>query len=274
MPFGSIPNLDFSVASPSFKSFANTTSFSSGTITSSPSQTSPSPSINTSCSSCVIAVDQGGLEQIFWFSQTWSVTLDTEYVTITSFNGSNATALTNTRTVLGDIRSLNTTVPYIESLMMTMQNREAYFSHKPTLVRGTNGSVGTTSFPYGQPYAEVNAINYRYMLPNPDCPPNMGAAASEHPTHNCRCLMNTWFPLGPPYYSVGFTTYSLDRTYYQPLPSSAINESNAGGAGDTGSLEPWDGGKFKAWLAGNKAFKSPFPNWEDCAFWDVGKCSV
>jgi len=130
MPFGSIPNLVSSVASLSIYSFANTTSLFPGTITSSPTQITSALNISTSCSSCVLAVDMLGLQQIFWFSETWSVTLDTEYVTVTSFNGSNATALTNTRTVLGDILSLNTTVPYISSLMNTIANGECYFNSR------------------------------------------------------------------------------------------------------------------------------------------------
>ncbi len=98
----------------------------------------------------------GGVNRLFYRKiaalpfYPWSVTLDTEYVTVTSFNGSNATATTTTRTVLGDVQALNTTnVPYIETLMMTIQNGESHFNPQATLVRGTNGSVGTTSFPYG-----------------------------------------------------------------------------------------------------------------------------
>lgn len=203
------------------------------------------------------------------------MTLDTEYVTVTSFNGSNATAATNTRTVLGDVQSLNTSdVPYIRSLMATIANGESYFNPLPTLVRGTNGSVGTTSFSYGQPFAEVTGINYRYMLPNPDCPKNMGMMAFGVAPQDCRCLMNSYFPFGPPFVSVGSTIYTLARTYYEPLPTSQMNESNAHWANGMDTLQPWDGGKFKAWLAGDEAFKSAFPNWEDCAFWDAGKCSL
>lgn len=253
-----------SVVSTADPSYANTTSFSSGTVTSSPSQITSPASLNTSCSSCVIAVDDAGLQQIFWFSQTWSVTLDTKYVTVTAFNGSNATATTNTRTVLGDLQSLDPgNIPYIFSLMATVENQVGYFNPNPTLVRGTNGSVGTTSFPYGQPFAMVTAINYRYILPNPSCPLNMGVIEDS-----CQCLMNSWFPAHVPVYSMNTTVYTLDRTYYQPLPSSVINEGIAHVADDIDSLELWDGEKFKAWLAEDENFKSAFPNWEDCAFWN------
>lgn len=272
-PFRSIPNLDILVASSLVHSFANTTSISSGAITSSPLQNTSSLSINTSCSSCVIAVDAGGLQQIFWFSHTWSVTLDTEYVTVTSFNGSNATAVTNTRTVLGDVQSLNTSdVPYIASLMSTLDNNVMYFNPNATLVRGTNGSVGTTSFPYGQAYAQVTAVGYRYMVPNTYCPMNMGIIAFD--TKTCHCLMNTWFYVGLPVGGVSTSIYTLNRTYYEPLPSSQINEHNAGGADDINMLEPWDGQRFRTWLAEDEAFKSAFPNWEDCAFLNTGESPV
>ena len=267
MRFRSLPNLHSSAASPPDPSFANTTTSSSGTVTSPPSHITSSLPTNTSCSSCVIAVDGAGLQQIFWFSQTWSVTVDTKHVTVTSFNGSNATATTNTRTVLGDLQSLNTSyIPYIQSVMTAIDNEVGYFNPNATLVRGTNGSVGTTSFPYGQPFAMVTAINYRYMLPNPHCPLNMGVIEDS-----CQCLMNTWFQAHVPVTSINTTEYTLDQTYYQPLPSSVVNEGYAHEADDIDSLEPWDGEKFRDWLAGNEAFKSAFPNWEDCAFWNTGK---
>lgn len=85
--------------------------------------------------------------------------------------------------------------------------------------------------------------------------------------------MNTWFPALVPVTSINTTIYTLDRTYYEPLPSSAMNESNARDVWDRGMLEPWDGQNFKAWLAGDEAFKSALPNWEDCAFWNTGMSS-
>ena len=263
-----IPNLNMAVAPTSTLSYTNTTSYLASTITSSPSLLTAFPSTNTGCSSCVVAADQLGLQQIFWFSQTWSITLDTKYVTVTSYNGSNATAITNTKTVLGDLQSVDTkNVPYIASLMMTLDNEVMYFNPNATLVRGTNGSVGTTSFPYGQAFAQITAINYRSILPNPECPVNMGAIAGE----SCVCVMNTWFPAFVPISSMTTTRYVLDRTYYTPLPSSVIDEANAHGADDIDELTPWDGEKFKAWLAEDEAFKAAFPNWADCAFWDAGK---
>lgn len=279
MPLRSLPDLGPAVAFPSVKSFANTTSFSSGTITSMTSLTASSLTNltnNTNCLSCVIAADQIGLQQVFWFTEAWSVTLDTEYITVTSFNGSNVTATTNTRTVLGDVQSLNTSnIPYIETLMATIYNGEGYFNARPTIVRGTNGSVGTTSFPYGQPYAEVTAIDYRSMLPSPDCPRNMGKARFNTKEDECLCLMNTFFPLaGDIVTNVKDQFYTMTRTYYVPLPSTQINETNAGNIFDMGSLQHWDGAAFKAWLAEDEAFKSAFPNWEDCAFWNAGKFSL
>lgn len=198
--------------------------------------------------------------------------MDTKYVTVTSFNGSNATAVTSTMIVSGNLSALDVSQnSYVQSLMSTLDNEVEYFNPDPTLVRGTDGSVGTTSFPYGQAYAEVDAINYRYMIPNQYCPMNMGSGPEGGEDGGCQCMMNTWYPLNLPVTGVNSTTYRLDRTYYQPLPSSVIDEQNAGGADDIDSLPDWDGQKFKAWLASDEAFKSAFPNWEDCAFWNTGK---
>lgn len=195
------------------------------------------------------------------------MTLDTEHVTVTSYNGSNATATTNTRTVTGNIKTLNTSVDYIYTLMKKLDNPVMYFNSEPTLVRGTDGNVGTTSFPYGQAYAEVTAVNYRYMVPNSYCPANMG----KGPSGPCICMFDHWYPAGLPVKGISTSEYILDQTYYTPLPASVINEDNAGGADDIDSLEPWDGENIRAWLAENAAFKSAFPNWEDCVFWNTGK---
>ena len=198
------------------------------------------------------------------------MTLDTELVTVTSFNGSNATAITNTRTVTGDVKTLNTSVDYIYTLMQKLDNEVMYFNSKPTLVRGTDGNVGTTSFSYGQAYAEVTAVNYRYMVPYSDCPANM----AKGPGIPCTCMFDHWYPAGFPVTGISTSEYTLDQTYYAPLPASVLNENNAGGADDIDQLEPWDGEKIRAWLAENRAFKSAFPNWEDCVFWNTGKsCS-
>ena len=211
------------------------------------------------------------MEQIFWFSQTWSVTLDTEYITVTSFNGSNATAVTGTRTVLGDVRDIQTTdVPYYAALMSSIQNNVGYGNQTATLVRGTDGSVGTTSFPYGQPFAQVTAVNYRRFLSDPNCPPRMGVVEK-----GCECVMNHWLPAfaGPAALSDAITTtlLTLDQTYYQALPSSAVNVGAAAEADDIDDLEPWDRQDFKSWLARDNAFTAAFPNWEECAFWTAGK---
>ena len=264
-----MPNIISSVPYSSNSSFPNST-IPSGTISASPSRITSALSINSSCSSCVIAVDPQGLQQVVWLTnKTWSVTLDTEYVTVTSFNGSNSTALPNTRTVLGDVASLNASAyPYNGFLaQVQMRNNEGYFNPTPAFARGTDGSVGTTSIPYGQPYAEVRGINYMYMVPTDGCPMNMGNIGSEP----CTCLMNHWFPAFVPFSGVSTTTYDLDQIYYQPLSPSQMNEDLMQHQEDISPLTPWDGENFSAWLAEDEGFKSAFPNWEDCAIWNTGK---
>ena len=235
--------------------------------------------MNTSCSSCAIAVDQIGLQQVFWFSETWSVTVDTVSIIVTTFNGSNATAVTSTKTVLGDLDAISAGPigsSYISALFESkLMNPQEYYGHNASLVRNGDGTVGTTSFAYGQPYAEARAINYRYLTPTDQCPLNMAAGPGSplDGASACSCLMNSWFPEG---YEDGlvsglkYQTYSLDKTYYVPLPSTQINETNAEGVGGSDGIMSWDGEAFRSWLAEDEAFKSAFPNWEDCAFWNTG----
>ena len=197
--------------------------------------------------------------------------MDTEHVTVTSFNGSNLTAVTSTRTALGNISTLDTQVDYVQSLMLSINNEVGYFNSQPTLVRGTDGSVGTTSYTYGQPYAQVTAINYRYMIPNLQCPMNMGIGPGGD-YEGCQCVMNTWFPAFVPVVAtaVNSSEYTMDQTFYTPLASSLVNAGMAAQADDIDALTPWDGQNFKSWLAEDEAFKSAFPHWEDCAFWNTG----
>lgn len=156
--------------------------------------------MNSSCSSCAIALDYNGLQQVFWLSETWSVTVDTVSVIVTSFNGSNATAVTSTKTVLGDFNAISAShTSYLSSLFATVINndQEYYYNHNASLVRNNDCSVGTTSFAYGQACGGACAINYRYMNPNSLCPRNMTVEpgdTSPGEAPGCSCLMNSWFP--------------------------------------------------------------------------------
>lgn len=205
------------------------------------------------------------------------MTLDTEYVTVTIFNGSNVSATNNTITVLGDVQSLDPNTdsnPYYYKLKSWQGILHDYFNVNATLVRGTDGSVGTTSFPYGQPFAQITGIDYRYMVHNDDCPMNMAHYQYQYEDDGCICLMNSYFAISNDFYpGVEFKRYSLDRTYYVPLQSDQMNEARVDVAGMTDSLYPWDGEQFSAWLAEDEDFKSAFPNWQDCAFWNTGKLS-
>ena len=198
--------------------------------------------------------------------------MDTEHVTVTSFNGSNLTAVTSTRTALGNISALDTHVDYVLSLINSINNEVGYYNSQPTLVRGTDGSVGTTSYSYGQPYAQVTAINYRYMIPDfNQCPMNMGIGPLGF-DEGCQCLMNTWYPKNVPFVAdaVNSSEYTMDQTFYTSLASSLVNAEMAAKADDIDALTPWDGQHFKSWLAEDEAFKSAFPHWEDCTFWNTG----
>lgn len=272
---GLTPDVALPVPTPSTSSFANTTLFSTGITTAFPSQVIPSLSSSTSCYSCVIAVDIFGLQQVFWFTSAWSTTIDTEFITVTSFNASNATAVTDIRTVLGDVAALNSLEnPYFSTILDAQMQLNMYINTDATLVRGTDGSVGTTSFPFGQAYAEVRAIDYRYLVPKPepDCPVNMNR---PYGAGDCVCILESWFPAFKPV-SESITTemYNLTATYYQPLPSSQIGEANMESQNHDVPVKPWDGQKFSSWLAENGDLDSTLPNWRDCAFWNTGKLSA
>ncbi|KAL8786595.1 MAG: hypothetical protein Q9195_008152 [Heterodermia aff. obscurata] len=164
-------------------------------------------------------------------------------------------------TVLGNVSTLDTDVPYVQSLMQSLANGASYYDAQPTLVRGTNGSVGTTSFSYGQAFAEVTAVKYLSMNPNTICPKS-----------GCQCMLNTYSPFFAfnPVTEITSSVYTLDQTFYTPLASSVINQDNLKSLDfEFGNIYGWDGEHFMSWLAEDEAFKSAFPHWEDCAVWDT-----
>ena len=192
---------------------------------------------------------------------------------MTSINGSNATGVPTTRTVLGDVATLDLSAnSYLFSKIYEMDEHDIYYLNEDaTFVRGSDGSVGTTSFPFGQAFAEVTAINYRYMTSVPGCIMNEGIGDMGD---GCICLMNSWFDaFAPPIRGNNNKVYTLDATYYVPIPSSQMNEDVAGQQNDADNI-PWDGAAFSSWLAGNEAFQNAFPNWKDCASWNYGKLSL
>ena len=155
--------------------------------------------------------------------------------------------------------------------MATLSNGPNYYNPKPTLVRGTDGSVGTTSYSYGQAFAEVTAVKYLHMNPNAFCPVSMKAGQS-----GCQCSLNTWYPFFQfnPVAAITSSEYTMNRTFYTPLASSIINQNNVGSLDDEiGDFQPWNGEHFMSWLAEDESFRSNFPHWKDCAVWDTGTFS-
>lgn len=65
---------------------------------------------NWNCPPCAINADaapDGGLQQVLWYTESISLTLDTVSIYVTRYNGSNATAITRYFTIYGDVSTLN-----------------------------------------------------------------------------------------------------------------------------------------------------------------------
>ena len=149
-----------------------------------------------------------------------------------------------------------------------------YFIPSVSLVRGTDGSVGTTSFPYGQAYARVTKVAYNYMVPISVCPLNMGArfnypSSGTIQETDCSCVFNTDPQLFGAFTGTYSSNFLLDETYYQPLASTILNADNAVNISMFNTLKPWNTADFSSFLGGNAAFGSAFPGWENCVIWDA-----
>ena len=169
---------------------------------------------------------------MLWYNDTISLTLDTVSVYVTTYrglNGSNATAVTKTSTIYGDIAKLNATqVPEAASIY---QNHMAQIVPQYIggggiyLARGTDGSIGTTSLAWPTPYVRISQIAYASTVPYSGCPAGLAPVSEGRLTGTCGCAISSRAETNDfagPYSTDGYvkTEIPLPTNFYYPIPLS------------------------------------------------------
>ena len=187
---------------------------------------------NWNCSPCAINVDAGGLQRIVWFTETISLNLDTVSVFVTTYNGSNSTAITSYSTIYGDIEAVNASqVPaatsiyqyYIFNAVMQYGGGGSIY-----LARATDGRINSAaSYAWPTPYMEISAVAYTTTIPFSDCPSGLQPVTTNILTdYFCGCALDgTNHGINPLETNSGLATtkINLPSNLYFPISPKDFN---------------------------------------------------
>lgn len=204
------------------------------------------------------------------------MTLDTISVYITTYNGSNATAVTRTSTHYGDLNTVNVKeVPEAQSIYATSVLRqipEYVGGGSIFLARGTDGALGSmggsiTSLAWPTAYVMISSIAYSTTLSNTHCPSGLQSIGAANGAPICDCGLNQYFlPFDASTSQMGYTMIGLPFTYYAPVDApDAVNFSDFGShMGNTDA--DFENLSLGTWLKEQAWASSLIPNLSQCAF--------
>ena len=227
--------------------------------------------VNLNCSPCAFNADLGGLNQILWYNESITLTLDTVSVFVTTYNGSNATAITRYSTIYGDIETVNVSaVPAAMSIFNSYVADKVpqYGAEGPIyLARGTDGSIGSvTSYAWPLPYIQVSSIAYTTTVSFAGCPSG-GQTVAAIASTTCYCALDgngAGFFIGETIAGLSTTTIPLPSTLYFPVPPQYFNL----GLLESGMLDEFaylNHSDLASSIAKQPWASSLFPNLRQCA---------
>ena len=203
------------------------------------------------------------------------MTLDTVSVYVTTYNGTNQTAITSKTTIYGDIATINaSTVAEAQSISSYLVAAVIeYEGGGPLyLARGSDGAIGsTTSIPWPTPFIKISTAVYTSSTSYPDqelCPSGLQLAAGGYPSPStCICAMTSYWPIDPP---DGLTTTSIGfpSAFYYPINATAFNW-NVIARGGMDEFAMLDMEVYSSWLVAQPWATALFPNLRQCAFVDL-----
>jgi hypothetical protein len=193
---------------------------------------------NWNCSPCAINADAapfGGLQQVLWYNESISLTLDTVSIYVTTYNESNATAITRYSTIYGDVSTLNVdNIPaaqsiYSKNIKFAIEQYEGGGS--VFLARGRDGSIGSmTSYGWPTPYVLISAIAYTTTVPYSGCPSGLQPVSrSVLAGYDCGCILDAGPAAlfnGAPVEGIpglSATEIRLPSNFYLPISSADFN---------------------------------------------------
>ena len=236
------------------------------TANSSASITSPpNPVITgvTSCLPCLVAAfnlqNTLAISQIFWYSSTFTLPLDTISVSLLEYGN---TTVTSSTTIYGNITSFTESIaPQVSNLIQSdfpAFTDGLYGGAGFAVANGTDGAIpgGVTAFPfsYPTPYIAVAGISVFTNLPSAGCLLNQPQYVSS--------LIDAAVGAQGLMYGVGSFTVDLRSTFYSPLPQNAAS-------GFFGQFE-LDAASFSEFLASNTSLVNSIPYLASCSYLTFG----
>ena len=211
-----------------------------------------------------------GLQQVLWFNSSISLTLDTVSIYVTTYNGSNATAVTRTSTRYGDISTIKgVKVPEAYSIYMKWvfgQIPEYDGGGSVFLARGTDGGLGSiTSIAWPTAYVLISSVAYYTTVRNTYCPSGLQPEGSDG--NVCGCALNGTFTQSTLEdqldHGINLTYIGLPSLFYFPLDPTIVNfNSFESGFGST--LAQFNVSTLSSWLREQPWATSLVPNLAQC----------
>lgn len=213
---------------------------------------------------------------MLWFNSSIGLTLDTVSVYVTTYNGSNATAVTRTSTHYGNLNTVNVTeLPEAQSIYINSVFRqvpEYQGGGSVFLARGTDGALGSmggsiTSLAWPTAYVVISSIAYSTTLSGTHCPSGLQSvgAANEGPICGCG-LAQSYLPFDASTAEMNYSMIGLPSTFYAPVQyPNAVNFSHfeefMGNEG--ANFHP---STLGSWLREQSWATSLIPNFSQCVF--------
>lgn len=242
----------------------------SPTITTIPSL-SQAGNRSSDCNPCQIIIAFTGLNRIYWYSSTLSLTLDTVSEAITKYNN---TAVTSTTTIYGNLNSVNlSTVAEASSIAeaeIDPQQGNDYDNAAFFLGNATNGLVdGSVSIPYPIPYLAISGFQYLSATSGlQGCPAGFDEGVGPG---GCSCIMESVaaFQVAQSDNSYGVTAapVSLTSTFYQVLNSHPVGNDLSDMGGADVFIGTFDTASFSNFLSSASVFES-YPALRSCVIHD------
>jgi len=235
----------------------------SSATTTSPSSATPSGD----CPQCQInLLGNAGkgvpLVRFGWWSSTLGLTLDTISIVVTKYNN---TAITATKTIHGDVSSLDTSTVSEALSIASSINLEANPEYNGgalpfILVDGTDGNVGNgVSFAYPTPYVEVTALEYSTITKTAtQCPAGLSPGDTRDLEPSCVCAMTDNFRMNS---DASYSYIEISSAYYAALDTSSIGPDFFSGGDAT-----VDTAGFKSWLYADSSLLNAMPQLKSCFF--------
>lgn len=216
---------------------------------------------------------------MLWYNSSISLTLDTISVYVTTYrglNGSNATAVTKTSTIYGEIDKVNASqvadATSIYDLYVANMVPQYIGGGSIFLARGTDGAVGpVTSLPWPTPYVAISSVAYARTVPYDGCPSGLQPMPyGPGVTGTCGCALNArtvYSDFAGPFSTLGVSQIEipLPTNFYYPIPTQAYNWSyfQSGLLGEEAILSM---SNSRSWLTTQRWATTLIPDLQNCGW--------